>query len=74
MPKFWTQKIFWLNLVGLAIQILQYVLGQNYWPNLATVFAIVLFALQIIINMIGGGTAMAKLKKALAAKPTTKSG
>ena len=74
MPKFWTQKIFWLNLVGILIQILQYVLGQNFWPDQATILAIVLFALQTILNMIGGGSQVANLKKALAAKPPTKTG
>jgi hypothetical protein len=74
MPNFLTQRIFWLNLIGFLIQLAQYLLGQHYWPGADVPLAIVLAALQILANMIGGGTAMAKLKKALALKSNTKSG
>jgi hypothetical protein len=62
MAKFWAQRIFWLNLIGFLLQLGQYLAGQNFWPSLAVPLAIVLVALQIIANMIGGGAVVASLK------------
>ena len=67
MPQFWKERIFWLNLIGGVIQLLQYLLGKNYWPGAATAFSIILAALQIALNMISGGVTVSRLKSKLKA-------
>ena len=60
-----TSKFFWLNLIGVLIQIGQYIMGQNLWPEYSNLLTVILTCLQIVSNAIAGtvqSQQVAKLK------------
>jgi uncharacterized membrane protein YciS (DUF1049 family) len=72
MNKVWlilSNKVFWTLLIGGLITLVQYLLAQAYWPNLSTLFSIILEVLTVIASMIAGAVQSAQLaqtKKQLA--------
>ena len=72
MNKVWlilSNKVFWTLLIGGLITLVQYLLAQEYWPNLSTLFSIILEMLTVIASMIAGAVQsyqLAQTKKQLA--------
>jgi hypothetical protein len=59
-----TSRFFWLNLIGLVVNILQYVITNNLLPQYAFLITTIIGILQIILNAIAGMVQAQTLKKA----------
>ena len=66
MTKFWTTKIFWVNLVALVLVGLNYAITNNLFPKYTVWFDLGIAILTAIGNAIGGGTQVYKLKAKVA--------
>jgi hypothetical protein len=53
MP-FWKSKFFWLNIIGLIINIGQYFITNNLAPNYTILITSIIGILQIIANSLAG--------------------
>jgi magnesium-transporting ATPase (P-type) len=62
MTKFWTQKIFWVNILALVLVGLNYAITNNLFPKFTVWIDLAIAILTAIGNAIGGGTQVAKLK------------
>ena len=62
MTKFWTQKIFWINVVALALVGLNYAITNNLFPQYTVWIDAAIAIVTAIGNAIGGGVQVAKLK------------
>jgi hypothetical protein len=50
----WKSKFFWINLIPIVINVIQYVITNNLLPDYTLLFTTIIGLLQVILNAIVG--------------------
>ena len=53
--SFVSSKVFWLDVITILIGLGQQIIGNNIWPQYATIITMIIVVLGLIANAIVGG-------------------